>query len=80
MLVKNFPIGILVGAVWGAVWTDLQTLYRLVRGKNKVAIKAILKGRFASLRTLPLYFKKRKLVRSHSKISKQDLLRLMDAV
>lgn len=79
MLLKNMPFRILVGAIFGAIGTDIVTLFKLLRGRNKVAIKAILKGRYKSILVAPVFLKKRRIVRASSSISNRDLLTLMDA-
>lgn len=79
MLIKNMPFTVLVVAIFGAIVTDAMTLYNLLRARNKVAIKAIIKGRLKSILVSPTYIKKRRIVRASSKISKANLRNLMDA-
>lgn len=79
MLVKNFPVIVLVNALIGIVITDLSTILRLARHKNVIALKAILKGRFVSIKTLPIYLKKRRSVLQNKKISLRELKLLMNA-
>ena len=79
MLLKNLPVSHLVYATFGAAWTDLVTLASLLRGKNYIPLKAIIKGRVNGWQMIPLFLKKRKSVRKSSQISKQDLKKLMHA-
>ena len=79
MLVKNFPLGILLQTFVGAIVTDIMTLLKLVKHKDKVALKALIKGRSESIKSISIYIKKRKKITSARSISHRDLITLMDA-
>lgn len=79
LLLKNLPLMALIKASAGAVYTDLITLFSLLRGKNYVPFKAIVRGRFKSIPMLGLFLKKRKQLRQSSKISSSELHKLMIA-
>lgn len=57
-LVKNMPFTIMIRILPGLIFTDMQTLLTLLRARNFKILRAILKGRFASLSMLPLFIRK----------------------
>jgi GT2 family glycosyltransferase len=79
MLYKNFPASIILRMLPGLVVTDLKTILDLLRGRNKIALKAMLRGRMHGLALLPTMHKKRIQVRRNQGISTSELWRLMKA-
>jgi GT2 family glycosyltransferase len=77
VIVKNFPLGIIFKLLPGLVGTELQSIYNNARGRNYVAIKAMIKARFASLLHLRTYTAKRKILKPYVAASKQEIWRLM---
>lgn len=77
LLIKNLPLGILLKALPGVIATDTLTILKLVKSKNVATAKAILKGRLASIRLIPLFVRKRYILKKASKISTSQLLSLM---
>lgn len=78
MLVKNMPFLILARLLMATIAADAVEYYRLVRGKNWRAIKAIVRGRFMSLFHLGVFFKKRKGLMKLRSVSNKELWDLMD--
>lgn len=79
MLLKNLPAALLARATIGTLISDIVTIIKLARHRNTTSIKAIIKGRLASLKLIPLFIKKRKKVMRARKISSESLKELMRA-
>lgn len=65
MLLKNFPFLMIIAMIPSIVYTDIKTCLTLARSSNYRTIKAIIKGRIAALRLLPLFLKKRRILRKN---------------
>jgi GT2 family glycosyltransferase len=65
LILKNMPLSIIVRILPGLVATDLQSIYRLFRGKNYIAIKSIVRGRSQSLLHFMPFLAKRKLLKKY---------------
>ncbi len=63
MIIKNFPVTIILKVLPGLLATDLKTIFNLFRGRNKRALIALLKGRIHGLKFIPLMVKKRKMLK-----------------
>lgn len=75
MIVKNFPLWLVLRMLPGLILTDAQTAIQLLRGRNKIALKAMLKGRLFGLPlAVKMIAKHRRLKRA---ISTSDLWALM---
>jgi len=79
LLIKNLPAGFLAVAILGAIATDLETLVGLARSKNLISLKAIIKGRIASLKMVPMFVHKRRQFNKFRTIDKKSLKQLMKA-
>jgi GT2 family glycosyltransferase len=77
MLYKNLPASILIRILPGLCITDLKTILDLLRGRNKIALKALLRGRLKGFALLPKMRRKRASLRKESTISNRDLWQLM---
>jgi GT2 family glycosyltransferase len=77
MIYKNFPLSILLRMIPGLILTDCRTIIELIRGRNKVALKAMLRGRVDGFALIPVMYKKRKIMLTHKTISNHDLWQLM---
>jgi GT2 family glycosyltransferase len=77
VLVKNFPLTILLRLIPALVFSDVALLLKLARHRNRTALKAIIKGRLKCLPMLPTFIKKRRIMNRHRNISNKDLLSLM---
>ncbi len=77
MLYKNFPFPILVTMIPGLIVTDLRTILGLIRGRNRVALKALIKGRLSSPLLLLKMHRKRILLGKMRTIDTGELRKLM---
>lgn len=77
LLVKNYPLSVILRILPGLIATDLQSIYRHLRGRNKRAIKAMLKGRMQSVVHVGIFLKKRSVMKRVTRISSRQLWSLM---
>lgn len=80
LLIKNLPASYLIVTMFGAIATDIETLINLSKSKNFIPIKAIIKGRMASLNMIPLFVRKRRQFNPYRNIDKKTLKQLMKAI
>lgn len=79
VMIKNLPLGTLLRTVPGIFLSDLKTLWQLLRGHNFGTAKALIKGRLFWLPMLPKFYRKRRQLKKHRKISRRALRELMMA-
>ncbi len=77
MLVKNFPLNILVRIAPRLIVSDIQSLYGLWRHRNHLAMKSIVKGRLYSLPMLPKFIAKHRQLKKQAVIPSKQLWRIM---
>lgn len=78
MILKNFPMSLVIRILPGLIITDSGTILDLLRGRNKIALKALIRGR---LKGIPLSFRmlrKRRLLSRHRTHKAGALWKLMD--
>lgn len=79
MLYKNLPLRIIIMMLPGIFITDMRTVIDLIRGRNKVALKALIRGRLNGLPLMIKMTKKRKKLQKLRNISEKELWQLMSA-
>lgn len=77
VLVKNFPWSMILRILPGLIVTDVASIYRHIKGRNYIAIKAMIRARCYSLLHLRVYLAKRQKIKSRRVISNHDLWLLM---
>jgi GT2 family glycosyltransferase len=77
MIYKNFPVSIILRMLPGLLMTDLKTVFGLLRNRDKVALKALLRGRLSGIKLLPKMHKKRVKLRRKSTAATGELWQLM---
>jgi GT2 family glycosyltransferase len=80
LLIKNLPLSVLIRTIPGVIATDLVTLARLAKSRNIATIKALLKGRAVSLCLIPLFIRKRRILKQVRDINVSQLLALMKTI
>jgi len=77
MLYKNFPITILIRMVPGLVATDMRTILNLIKGRDRTALKALVRGRLNGIPLLLRMQKKRTILRKKRTVNTRELWQLM---
>lgn len=77
MLLKNFPIILIIRILPKLIRGDIETIITLRRQKRHGAIRKVLKGRLVGIIRMPLYILKRIKLSRYRKISREDLWNLM---
>jgi len=77
LLIKNLPMDILLKAIPGVIATDIMTMWNLAKSRNLLALKALLKGRLVGFSLIPLFIRKRHLLKKVRKVSSSQLSALM---
>ena len=77
VLFKNLPLGMLIKMWPKIIRGDIDTIKTLRRTNRKPAVWKVVKGRIAGLLRLPLFIRKRRVMRQLSRIENDELWSLM---
>lgn len=77
LLVKNFPLSIIVRIAPRMLIADAREIYRIARGKNYKIIYKYVSGRIRGLFTIPRYAKKAKILSRSRQIKGRKIWELM---
>lgn len=77
VLIKNFSLLTVCRLLPGLIFTDIRTMLTLLRSRNLSTLRAMIKGRLASFRYIPLFRKKYSTLNQHQKSNIRDIWYLM---
>jgi GT2 family glycosyltransferase len=77
MLIKNFPLGILLRIAPRLIFSDIQNALNLLRHRNYKALKYFVRGRLRSFLMLRRFFTKRRQLKKSWVLPNAELWRIM---